>query len=62
MAYYGGEQQEHYFGFSREKNMVVYDGKRMRKPIQRKTVDFNSTVIEHIKVIYILKKKICYLF
>ncbi|KAJ1561977.1 WD repeat-containing protein 33, partial [Nowakowskiella sp. JEL0078] len=28
----------------------LYDGKRMRKNIQRKTVDYNSTIIRHLEV------------
>ena len=30
---------------------MVFDGKRMRKPIQRKTVDFNSPVILMLQVL-----------
>lgn len=47
----GGEggEGDHFFGHHGRERMV-FDGKRMRKPIQRKTVDFNSTVIEYIKV------------
>ncbi len=29
---------------------IIYDGKRMRKPIQRKTVDYGSTVIKYLEV------------
>ena len=29
---------------------VVFDGKRMRKPIQRKTVDYNSEILHLIEV------------
>ena len=45
----GGGDQDHFFGHHGRERMV-FDGKRMRKPIQRKTVDFNSTVIQHLKV------------
>eukprot|EP01083_Nonionella_stella_P135261 411462_1 len=34
-------------GWRKEKH--VYDGKRMRKPVVRKTVDFNSTLLLHIE-------------
>jgi len=29
---------------------MVFDGKRMRKAIVRKTVDYNSCIIAHIEV------------
>jgi hypothetical protein len=29
---------------------MVFDGKRMRKPIQRKTVDFNCPMVEYMQV------------
>eukprot|EP00742_Colponemidia_sp_Colp-10_P006411 GILJ01006869.1.p1 GENE.GILJ01006869.1~~GILJ01006869.1.p1 ORF type:complete len:434 (+),score=42.77 GILJ01006869.1:72-1373(+) len=28
---------------------IVYDGKRMRKPVQRRTVDYNSTVVKWLE-------------
>jgi hypothetical protein len=31
---------------------LIFDGKRMRKPIQRKTVDYNSTLIKYVEVTY----------
>ena len=29
---------------------MVFDGKRMRKPIQRKTVDYNCPMVEYLEV------------
>ena len=43
----GGED---WSGGGWKKERHVYDGKRMRKPVVRKTVDFNSTVLLHIEV------------
>lgn len=31
------------------KPTVVYDGKRTRKPVARKTIDFNSSIIRHLQ-------------
>jgi len=38
---------------------MVFDGKRMRKAIQRRTVDYNTPTIHWLKVLFI---KIIYLF
>ena len=35
---------------SMRKDRQVYDGKRMRRPVVRKTVDFYSTIINNLKV------------
>ncbi len=51
---YGGEQQggaypqppTHPFMPMRP----IFDGKRMRKPIQRKTIDFNSSIMKFVEV------------
>ena len=32
----------------------VYDGKQLQKAVVRQTVDFNSSIIKHVKVISIL--------
>lgn len=29
---------------------VIYDGKRMRKPVVRKSIDFNPTVVRYLQV------------
>lgn len=42
------QDQQNFFGPQR----IVYDGKRMRKPIQRKTVDYGSVMIKMMEVCY----------
>lgn len=34
----------------REQSGVTFDGKRMRKAVYRKTVDYNSTVVKYVQV------------
>jgi hypothetical protein len=36
------------FGFGHQR--VIYDGKRMRKPITRRVVDFYSASVNHVTV------------
>jgi hypothetical protein len=31
---------------------LVFDGKRMRKPVARKTIDYNSSVVRYLEVGY----------
>lgn len=40
-------------GYRIPAHKMVYDGKRMRKAITRRTVDFNATVLRGLQVIYI---------
>lgn len=44
-------------GYRIPAHKMVYDGKRMRKAITRRTVDFNATVLRGLQVIHI--KKYC---
>ena len=32
---------------------IVYDGKRMRKTVTRRTVDYNASIINWLEVIYL---------
>jgi hypothetical protein len=32
---------------------VIFDGKRMRKPVHRRTVDYSSTVVRYIQVFFV---------
>jgi len=44
------EQQEPYFlPLQRGPQGLVFDGKRMRKAIQRKTVDYSSPTVEYFE-------------
>lgn len=54
--YEDGPQMGHYPQVPPQR--MVFDGKRMRKPIQRKTVDFNSVVINHLETRQILRPKL----
>jgi hypothetical protein len=42
-------------GYQPGPQRLVFDGKRMRKPIQRKTVDYNSVIVNYVEV----SKKSC---
>lgn len=46
---YEGDQVAGYHQPGAPVGRMVFDGKRMRKPIQRKTVDYNSTVIKYLE-------------
>ena len=37
-------------GYQPGPQRLVFDGKRMRKPIQRKTVDYNSVIVNYVEV------------
>ena len=47
-AHSEGTSLQFHHGSSHQR--VIYDGKRMRKPIQRKTVDYNSLIIHYLEV------------
>ena len=32
------------------RNEMIYDGKRMRKAVQRKLIDYNSTIAKYLTV------------
>lgn len=48
----GGGESSNFYG-RQEMTMqqrLIFDGKRMRKPIQRKTVDYNSPILKYTEV------------
>ena len=47
---YGGNTEGSGGGQWGQRQRVVYDGKRMRKPVVRKTIDFNTTVARYLIV------------
>lgn len=47
---YSGNKDSSYTGYRIPAHKMVYDGKRMRKAITRRTVDFNATILRGLQV------------
>lgn len=49
---YSGSRDSSSAGYRIPAHKMVYDGKRMRKAITRRTIDFNATILRGLQVIF----------
>ncbi len=52
MSYEQQREPDQHPGYGRDHppQRMIFDGKRMRKPVQRRTVDYNSVMMQYLEV------------